>query len=136
MTRVAEPTIKPSGLPQYCSSCMNQNPNVRHIDFEAACDRGWYGGDPALRVTMDDLVICEDCLKAAATLLEWMPTKEAIDRITNLEHRVGEEAKRADKAEAYAERMEDAFKHRPNQLKVSPPRKRGRPVAVGGPEDG
>lgn len=128
MTRLAEPTIKPSGLPQYCSSCFAQDSNVRHIDFEAACDRGFYGEDPGTRITMDDLILCENCIGEAASQLGWMRTKETIDKITTLKHRLAESDKRADKAEAYAERMEDAFRHRPQQLKVSPPRKRGRPA--------
>lgn len=131
MSRLADPVIQPVNMPQYCSSCFNQDSNLRHIDFEAACDRGWYGQDPGTHVAMDDLILCENCIGEGARQLGWMPTHEVVDKMTSLEHRLAEETKRADKAESYAERMEDAIKHRPNQLHVSPPRKRGRPAKVG-----
>lgn len=130
-TKLAENVIQPTGLPQYCSACHGQDSNLRHIDFDAAVDRGWYGNDPGTHITQDDLILCETCLGSGARQLGFAPKGETQDRMTSLEHRLAEETKRADKAESYAERMEDAIKHRPNQLHVSPPRKRGRPAKVG-----
>jgi hypothetical protein len=134
-TRVAENVIHPSGMPVQCSGCFNQDPTARHIDFDAAIDRGWYGQDPATKIAMDDLVLCEGCIGTAARLLNWMPTEEFQNRLATLENRIEEEKKRADKAEDYAQRMEDALKHRPQQLTVSKPRKRGRPALAGVQED-
>jgi hypothetical protein len=113
MTVVAEPLIKPFNLPQQCSSCFNQDTSLRHIDFQAACDRGWYGQDPATHISMDDLILCESCIGEAARQLGWMPTSEVMEKIDSLEHRLAKETKRADSGWEYADRMEDALKHRP-----------------------
>jgi hypothetical protein len=76
---------------------------------------------------MDDLIMCEKCIGEAAIQLGWIPGSEWASQHASLEHRLDEERKRADKNEEYASRMEDAFKHRPEQLAVTKPRKRGRP---------
>jgi hypothetical protein len=59
--------------PTYCSSCFGQQPQARHVDF------GAYWDGPVIeprntenateQVQIDDLVICEDCLIRAASLL-------------------------------------------------------------------
>lgn len=114
--------ILPSGVPAYCSACGCQDPEKRHVDFDAACDRG-YGDDTT--IMMDDLVLCETCLRSGAVFVDMIDSTEAHDRIASLEARLDEEKKRADKAAAYAERMEQALAARPAPVKVSRPR--GRP---------
>jgi hypothetical protein len=51
-----------------CSACFNQQPDKLHIDFEAAWDGPVKEG--AIKVPIDDLYICEDCLKSAYGLLD------------------------------------------------------------------
>jgi hypothetical protein len=57
--------------PTHCASCFGQYPDRRHIDFGAYWDGPVFardegdvaGGAP---IAVDDLVICEECLRAAA----------------------------------------------------------------------
>lgn len=54
--------------PVCCSSCFQQQPEKLHVDMEAA----WEG--PLLdvdgrRFSIDDLWLCEDCIRAAVALL-------------------------------------------------------------------
>jgi hypothetical protein len=60
--------IRLSGPPAACASCFGQYPDRRHVDFGAAYDgpflRGEVTGGPT--VSIDDLIICEDCLRIAA----------------------------------------------------------------------
>ena len=116
--------IRPAELPVYCSACACQDKTKRHVDFDAACDRG-YGADEAVAVSMDDLIICETCLRSAAGLVGMIDDTEPVEKIAVLERRLAEEQKRADKASSYAERMEQALATRPTPVKVSRPR--GRP---------
>lgn len=53
--------------PAYCSGCFQSKPAERHIDFDVA----WDGPTitEAVTVAIDDLILCEDCLKAAAKLI-------------------------------------------------------------------
>lgn len=116
--------IRPAELPTYCSACGCQDKSKRHVDFDAACDRG-YGADENVPISMDDLIICETCLRSAALLVDMVDGTEPLEKIAVLERRLAEEQKRADQAAAYADRIEQAIAARPEPVKVSRPR--GRP---------
>ncbi len=68
--------------PTYCSACHGQYPNREYIDFEAYYDgpviSQEVNGDATLGVKMsiDDLVLCENCLAAAAKLIGYVPNKK------------------------------------------------------------
>lgn len=51
----------------YCASCYQQQPEMRHIDFGAAFDGPTLEG--ATKVMIDDLIVCETCLRTAVALI-------------------------------------------------------------------
>lgn len=64
--------------PAYCSGCFQAKPSDCHVDFDVAWDGptitdGVAGGDEGIvqtiAVAIDDLILCEDCLKKAAALV-------------------------------------------------------------------
>lgn len=66
---IAEPA------PSHCSSCYQQKPRQPHVDFGASYDGPVV---PALQGTIgtvghmiDELILCEDCIRSAAELLGW-----------------------------------------------------------------
>lgn len=122
--------IRPVDTPPYCSACGCQDPAKQHVDFDAACDRGYGEG---LEVPMDDLILCEECLKTGARCLGMLEGDEPGEKIATLERRLEEERKRADQHAEYADRMEQALGSRPAPIKVSRPR--GRPKKHIGEED-
>jgi hypothetical protein len=115
--------------PPYCSACFGFDGDTRHVDFDAASDRG-YGENG---VSMDNLILCETCLRSGAGLVGMVDATQQADRIATLEKRLADEQKRADQAVAYANRMEQAIAARPEPITVSRPRGRPakRPEAVG-----
>lgn len=66
--RLAEPA------PPYCSGCFGAKPNMRHVDMGAAWDGPMLeplkGAVGVIGHSIDDLVLCEDCIKAAAELVD------------------------------------------------------------------
>lgn len=56
--KVADPN------PVYCSCCFQQQPTKIHIDFQVAWD-GPVINEDGLRVPIDDLYLCEDCIESA-----------------------------------------------------------------------
>lgn len=54
--------------PVQCSVCFQQNPEMLHVDMEAAYD-GPVLDISGVRHSIDDIVICEDCVRAAAAQL-------------------------------------------------------------------
>lgn len=57
--------------PPYCSGCFGQYHNS-HVDFESDWD-GPVLNKEGLRVQIDELILCENCVRAAYSLL---PKKE------------------------------------------------------------
>lgn len=54
--------------PPYCSSCFQAKPSKIHIDFESYWDGPIIQGK-SFKQPIDDLIICEDCLKAAGEVI-------------------------------------------------------------------
>ena len=110
MTRLAS-DIREASKPIFCSACFNSQ-DIRHIDFDAACDRG-YANDEAVPVAMDDLIICENCVREGARLLGMEDETANAGHISDLERKLDVKDKRLKQAERYSETLEDAFESRP-----------------------
>jgi hypothetical protein len=54
--------------PAFCSSCFQQRIGMLHIDFEVAWDGPVISLD-GLRISCDDMIVCQECMIAAAGLL-------------------------------------------------------------------
>ncbi len=110
--KTAEDHIKPSGLPVRCSSCFGQYTSRKHVDFGAACDRGFYGNQAANDITMDDLILCDTCIGEAARIIGWAPLGELKAKLEHLEARVKSETNLRKRAENYSNKLEDALTDR------------------------
>ncbi len=115
MTRLAN-EIREAGKPIHCSACFNAQ-DVRHIDFDAACDRG-YGNDETVQVNMDDLILCENCVKAGARLLGMTDDAELHAHCAELARRLDEKDKALRQAQRYAKTMEEALAVRPEPVRI------------------
>ena len=115
MTRLSS-DISEATRPIYCSSCFNSEP-VRHVDFDAACDRG-YANEEAVAVNMDDLILCENCVREGAMLIGMTDDADQKAHVVNLERKLDVAEKRRVQAEKYAGTMEDALGQRPEPVKI------------------
>jgi hypothetical protein len=88
--------------PVVCSSCFGQYTDRRHVDFGAAWDGPMVPPDQSVAggkmVSVDDLVICEECLRFAATLIGMGDVQERDDRIDRLNERLTDTGQRLGKA--------------------------------------
>ena len=107
MTRLTSDIREVSSI-VFCSSCFNQAPELRHVDFDAACDRG-YGKTESVQVAMDDLILCENCVKEGAELIGMTDDAAQREHVADLERRLLVEEKLREKAERFSETMEDAL---------------------------
>ena len=112
-TRIAN-EIRAAETPIYCAGCMNQQPELQHVDFDAACDRGY--GEGPLPVTMDDLILCENCVREGARLIGMEDTSLTAAHVRNLEAKADTLEKRLKQAERYADAMEMALDERPEKV--------------------
>jgi hypothetical protein len=108
----------PDTPPVRCSSCFGQYVERRHVDFEAAWEGPTFkegivgeGGEieNGILVSVDDLIICEDCLKAAAALLGLKDPDELAEYAETLEKRVDELLEQVRGYELHTQNLESSI---------------------------
>ena len=75
--------------PPYCSACFQAKPGMTHIDFEAYWDGPIIEGK-SFKQPIDDLVICEDCLKVAGEVVGLSEHKKLLHERNELKAEVQE----------------------------------------------
>jgi len=96
-------------MPPYCSACYDQKPDKRYVDFDAASDRGWADDGQA----MDDLIICEDCLRSGAVHIDMCDTREIAAELERLRHENQRLKTQRDRSDTYSRKLEDTLRERP-----------------------
>lgn len=111
--------------PVQCSVCFQQKPDELHVDMEAAYD-GPVLDVSGARHTIDDIVICEECVRAAARQLP--EHREQQDRYDALAAQYANLLDYVALVQSGICKMQDALDT--HLLPMQPPTKR--PVARGG----
>jgi hypothetical protein len=115
--------------PVFCAACFNADHEIRHVDFDAAADRG-YGLRPGQEpISMDEIVLCERCVTLGAKLLGLEDVRPHQRTAERLEERIGELQGERDRAVEYADKMEDAIGSRPERIDGRKMRRPREPVA-------
>lgn len=117
--------VRATGTPVYCSACFAQDPSKLHVDLDAACDRGYGDRDDGLKIAMDDLVLCESCVRSAGVIVGMRDATELEQELEGLRKLHRQEKDRGDSLEHYLDQLEGAFASRPEPIIA--PRRRGRP---------
>jgi hypothetical protein len=104
--------------PVRCSSCFGQYTERTHVDFGAAWNGPAFPDDGSTGVvggkvmTIDDLVICEDCLKIAAGLIGFEDPGDTRRHVAEAEQAAEELRERLHGALAYVAKLEEAAEAR------------------------
>jgi hypothetical protein len=109
----------------HCAACFCSKPDVPHVDFNSDYDGPTLLDASGQRQQIDELIVCQDCLREAFQALELSanPTGE-------LERELHEARSEVQRWRAYAEGLEDAQASRPEPVKRGrgrPPRREPRP---------
>jgi len=98
--------------PARCAACFaSADPELRFVDFDCMIDRGTFtdpGGANAVLDSIDELHLCEPCVRAAAEIIGYKPElhRKQLREIRALDA----EAKRW---REYAEKLERTLERRP-----------------------
>jgi hypothetical protein len=60
----------------YCASCHGQYLDRKHVDFDAYYDGPVIDTAGDIKVSIDDLIICDECLKNAGALVGLFPAED------------------------------------------------------------
>jgi hypothetical protein len=101
-------SVKLVSVPQYCAGCFNQQTDLRHVEFPAALDRGFYSDGVAVPVSMDDAIFCENCVREAGEAIGMSDDNEKDRQIHDLTARVSVLERERDQQQRYADTLEDA----------------------------
>jgi hypothetical protein len=120
--RVADPA------PAYCAACFQAKPGSPHVDFGSAYDGPVLVDDAGVRQSIDDLVVCESCVRDATRVLELH-----VAPIDDVERDRAAAERDARAWREYAVALEAAHARRPEPPRRGPgrpPRQPSRPVAA------
>lgn len=73
-------------LPAYCTGCYGQYPEKTYVEFDGAFDGPVVNTD-GLKQVVENVVLCEDCLRSAAKLIG-LVDDEDLERHTENEREV------------------------------------------------
>lgn len=104
--------------PVRCSACFGQYVDRRHVDFEVAWEgptfnEGIAGRDGeitnTIAVSVDDLIICEECMKAAGKLLDLEESDVLLENMEQVERQRDELLERVRGLEDQAKSLKAAL---------------------------
>ena len=103
--------------PIHCAGCFNAQPQLRHVDFDSALDRG-YGNEEAVKVSMDEAIFCENCVKEAAEQIGMTNSDDLKAENADLKRKLDIKEKRLRQVERYSDTMEEALTKRPTPVQI------------------
>lgn len=100
--------------PTHCSVCFGQYVERRHVDFEVAWDGPVLkdevaGGAGTTDVSIDDIIVCEECLKLAAAVIGLKDPDEMAEYAEAQEKRVDELLEKVRGLERHNGKLEEAL---------------------------
>lgn len=117
--RLADPA------PAYCAACFQAKPGTAHVDFGAAYDGPVLADAAGVRQSIDDMVVCAECVREAARVLAIDPQP-----LADVERDRDAALRDLDAWRSYAEGLEAAHAGRPEPPRRGPgrpPRQAPRP---------
>jgi hypothetical protein len=108
--------IRLTGTPVACASCYGQYIDRRHVDFGASTDGAVLAGPSNIAggkgQSIDEVIVCDECLAAAAELIGLEEATPLHAEIEELQQTLDDLAERLALTTAYVETLERAAQSR------------------------
>ena len=92
--------------PPFCSSCFQQQFDKRHVDYSVAWDGGTLRDAGGTLITIDDLILCEDCVRLGADVLTHDPDEKMGNELKLAKERAVEQRRLRREAEGRVKELE------------------------------
>jgi hypothetical protein len=115
--------------PVACASCHGQYVDRRHVDFGAAYDGPMLPNEEVAggnMVSVDDLIVCEDCLKTAAAVIGLSDPADVQGELDQMVAQHEQVTERLAGAMAYINRLESANRERDTLEDALRPKRRAK----------
>jgi hypothetical protein len=113
----------------YCSSCHGQYLERKHVDFEAYYDGPVIDTEGDIKVSIDNLIICSECLKNAGALVGLFPAEDLKEENKELGEAIEAHEQHTEQLEALISDMENTLSKFTSE-KIQRPARRPRFVEV------
>lgn len=128
--QVAERIPRLSEMPMFCASCGSQDPEARYVDFDAAWDGPVVNPDDDIKMQIDDLVICENCLVEASRLVGLVEPDQTAETLARAQQDLIAKEDKIKELQGYIGRLEAALSAKPGGRQPAQPKaKKGSPVS-------
>lgn len=118
----AERIPRLSEMPMFCASCGSQDPQARYVDFDAAWDGPVVNPEDSIKMQIDDLVVCENCLKEASRLVGLVDPDETAQMLTRAQQDLIAKEDKIKELQGYISRLEAAVSAKPGARKPAEPK--------------
>lgn len=128
--QVAERIPRLSEMPMFCASCGSQDPQARYVDFDAAWDGPVVNPDDGIKMQIDDLVICEGCLKEASRLVGLVDPDQTAETLARAQQDLIAKEEKITELQRYIDGLQAAIAAKPGGRQPAQPKaKKGPKVA-------
>lgn len=102
--------------PPYCSSCFNAKPDIPHVDMGAAWDGPVVQGKGVVQHVIDDLILCENCIRSAGRLIGLGYVEAVAAELERAERSNDELLEKVRSLKAHVANLEAVRDNRPDEL--------------------
>ena len=106
--------------PAFCAACYSAKPQLRHVDFGAAYEGPTFAASDmehpvvgGLVVTVDDLIVCEECLALAAKVIGLGDATELTTQLEDAQATIDRLSDQLAKQAEYSASLEQTLAARP-----------------------
>lgn len=126
---IAKREARLAEMPMFCASCGSQDPEARYVDFDAAWDGPVVNPEDGIKMQIDDLVVCENCLKEASALVGLVDPDRVAETLANAQEDLVAKEQKITELQRYIERLEAAIDakpggRQPRQAKADKPKEK------------
>lgn len=127
---IAQRAARLAEMPMFCASCGSQDPGARYVDFDAAWDGPVVNPEDGIKMQIDDLVVCENCLKEASALVGLVDPDQVSQTLARAQQDLIAKEHEIRDLQGYVSRLEAALSAKPGGRKPAQPKaKKGPRVA-------
>lgn len=127
---IAQRAARLAEMPMFCASCGSQDPKARYVDFDAAWDGPVVNPEDGIKMQIDDLVVCENCLKEASALVGLVDPDQTAETLARAQQDLIAKEEKIAELQRYIDGLQTAISAKPGGRKPAQPKsKKGPRVA-------
>lgn len=127
---IAQRAARLAEMPMFCASCGSQDPGARYVDFDAAWDGPVVNPEDGIKMQIDDLVVCENCLKEASALVGLVDPDQTAETLARAQQDLIAKEEKIAELQRYIDGLQTAISAKPGGRQPAQPKAKERKKVV------